>query len=184
MRTPKKLFVIMSVCLALLLSGCGTKQEEKRLAEFSAALSENSGLSFTASLRCEYPEKVEEFTMLFERTPSGCDVTLIEPEIISGIKAHIEDETNRLEYEGIILDVGTLDAYGLSPMSALPVLYKTLCAPYINCVWAEGDTTVYSLTYDDNTCVSVWFTQDMIPTRAETICDGTVTVFCDIENWS
>ena len=184
MKLSRLMYVLLPLCLLFTFSGCGTEKAELRLSEFSSGLSEKTELSFTADMRCEYPDKAEKFALLFEKKPDGCTVTVISPESIAGIKAHVGSDTNKLEYGGAVLDVGDLDQYGLSPMSALPLLYRALCSPYIDSVTSAGDGTEYLLTYDDNTCVSVRFSAEMIPESAELICDGKVTVYCKIEDWS
>ena len=51
-------------------------------------------------------------------------LTLTEPEWAAGLTARITGEEGKLEYDGLILETGSLDGEDLSPMSALPQLLE------------------------------------------------------------
>lgn len=182
MKLSKVIRVFVPLFLPVLLSGCGSAREEARLEEFSARLAEAENTCFTAAMRCEYPDRVEDLTLHFEGGEEECTVTVERPENIAGIRARITEKGGALEYDGLILDVG--DISGITPMSALPLIYGTLRTPFIDHVWSEGENTVYSLIQNDETWVNVWFTADMIPCRAEIVSGGTVAVHCEILDWS
>ena len=177
------LFPLLLV-FCLLLTGCGGRADEKRFSDFSEALSAKDTLGFTAELRAEYADRTLEFTLDYEKDAEGQTVSVRKPERIAGIRAHLSPGSETLEYEGLILDTGPLDPYGLTPMNALPKLVETLCAGQLESHWEESGAFVCHLILDDHLSASVWFEpQSMTPSYAELQSDDTVHLFCTIRDW-
>lgn len=180
----KKALLPVLILLSLLLSACGDGAAKSRFDAFSASLRERETLSFTADLRAEYPDRSDDFTLAYQKDPAGEQITVLAPELIAGISARREAGSTALVYEGLILDLGPLDAYGLTPMSALPRLVETLLNGHMDSYWEESAMRVYRLICDDHLTATVWFDRDMNPLRAELASDGNVRVFCEISDWS
>ena len=180
----KRLFVPVLLFFCLLLSACGAKAAENQYKSFSQALSAREDLSFTARLRAEYEDRSVEFTLGYTQEADGCTVTVLEPALIAGIQAHLSPEGASLEFDGISVDTGALDAYGLTPLSALPVLAETLKSGHLESVWEEDGLLFLQLIYSDGLYAVAGFDQEsMTPVRAELVSDGVVKVVCEIENW-
>ena len=111
-------------------------------------------------------------------------VTILSPERISGISASVKLGRTALEYDGLILDTGDLDSYGLSPMSALPLLVEALRHGHADAFWTEEGMDAVELLFDDHARANVWFDGEGLPCRAELISDDVVVVNCDIKNWT
>ena len=171
------------LCCALLLCGCGENAVERRFESFTRALNERTDLAFTAQLRCEYPERTLRFTLDYQAAEDGESVTVLSPENIAGIRATRADSGTRLEFEGLILDTGDLDPYGLSPMNALPLLADTLRHGHLDSCWTEGEDLLASLIRDDHLTVRVRFDPAMTPVQAELYSDNRLTVFCELSEW-
>ena len=180
----KKTLLSLLILFPLLLSGCGDRAAVSRFEAFSDSLGELESLSFTAELRAEYPDRSTEFTLAYRRDASGEEVTVLAPARIAGIRARVESDSSALVYERLILDVGPLDAYGLTPMSALPRLTGTLMHGAVDSHWEEDGLQVYRLIADDHLSATVWFGEGMIPVRAELASDDNVCIFCQITDWS
>ena len=114
---------LLAVCL--LLAGCANSAK-KQYEQFSAGLSGRSDLSFTAQLSAEYTDRTVEFTLQYEQNEDGCTVTVTAPALISGVRARFSAGGSAIDYDGIVVDTGELDACGLTPMSALPLLVDAL----------------------------------------------------------
>lgn len=181
--TGKRLLVPLLAC-CLLLSGCARRDDEKRFLAFSDALAARESLAFTCEMRAEYADRTLEFTLAYEKDAEGETVTVVRPERIAGIRARLKPGGGALEFEGLILETGPLDPYGLTPMNALPRLVEALLAGHLDSHWREGEETAVRLVPDDRLTVSVWFEPgSMTPRRAELESDGRVRIFCELSDW-
>ena len=181
----KRLCLPLLLVLCLLLTGCGGRAEREKYREFSDELSSAQALSFVSDVRCEYEDRSLDFRLSFEGEPGLCTVEVLEPEIIHGIKAQLKAGGSALEYEDIILDTGDLDSYGLTPMSALPCLAEAMAEGHPEVFWNEDGLFVCELSLNEHLRAVVRFNPgSMIPADAELISDGSVKVFCKIENWN
>ena len=179
----KKTPIVFLLLLALWMSGCGQAQQNK-YESFAEELSSRESLSFTAELTAVYPTRSAEFSLRYNLDGEEQRITVLSPGRISGIQASVERGKTQLAYDGLILDTGDLNDFGLSPMSALPVLIDTMCNGHVDAVWEEDELSVVKLLYDDHTTAQVWFTEEMIPVRAELFSDGVLKIQCEIDNWS
>ena len=183
MRSMKKALLALPLLLCLLLTACGNPVLD-RFESFSADLREREDLSFTARLTALYPDRTAEFSLRYALGEGVQRVTVLAPDTISGISARIEPGKTALEYDGVILDTGDLDAYGLTPMSALPLLTEALRQGHGSAFWSEDGYDAVEVLIDDHTKATVWFVEGFVPCRAEIQSDETVTVQCEITNWS
>lgn len=180
----KRLCLPLLLVCCLLLSACGSHAAEDRYSSFAQALSETDTLSFTAVLRAEYEDKTVDFTLRYDADTEGAVVTVLAPELVAGIKARVSGGSTALEYEGIIIDTGRLDDYGLTPMSALPTLVEAMRGGHLESYWTEDNRAVFQLILDDHLYAVVYFeSETMTPVRAELVSDGSVRVVCDIAGW-
>ncbi len=179
----KRLLLPLLVC-CLLLSGCARRADETRFLAFSDALAAREELGFTCDVRAEYADRTLNFTLAYEKDAEGETVTVLRPERIAGIRAHLKPGGGALEFEGLMLETGPLDPYGLTPMNALPKLVEALLAGHLDSHWREEDEAAVRLILDDSLTVSVWFEpESMTPRRAELESGGRVRIFCELTDW-
>ena len=180
----KKFCLSISLCLCLLMSGCGGREFAKAREDLAARLETAACLSFTANVRAEYEHKTARFTLSYYEDAEGGKVTVLAPQLIAGVSARIEPGSTSLEYDGVCLGTGELDDFGLSPMSALPMLVQALKDGDMNAGWTESGCTVLELQSTDELVCTVWFTsEDMTTRQAELRSDGRVKVFAEISDW-
>ena len=179
----KRFCLCVVLLLSLFLTGCGIKKEEQQLKDFSATLNSRNDLGFVGKLRCEYDDRTVEFTLQYRQSDAGCKITVLKPEQIEGLSVNLDEKGSVLEYDELFINTGELDHFGLSPLSALPLLVNTLKSSFMDSVRNEGGLTVYTLIPADDIQVDVSFNEEMKPVHAELISDGKVRVFCDIESW-
>lgn len=171
------------LALCLLLCGCGRNAAAERFSPFSEALAARGDLRFTAEVRAEYPDRTARFTLSYADEAPGCCVSVTEPEEIRGVSVHLNGASSALGYDGVVLDTGALDRYGLSPAAAPAKLVEALREGHLEAAWEEGGMTVWELTPDDALTVRVRLNEDVIPVYAELVSEGRVCVFCDILDW-
>lgn len=181
----KRICLPLLLVFSLLLSGCGGKEIEKAYASFSERLGAQDTLSFTANVRAEYEHKTARFTLAYTEDAEGASVTVLAPELIAGVIARVEPGGTSLQYDGVVLDTGALDSFGLSPMSALPVLVQAMRSGHVDSFREEDGMYVYCLEPGDEYRCTVWFRPDgMIPVRSELESAGRVAVTAEISGWT
>lgn len=181
----RKISSVILLCLAVMLSGCGGSAARESFEEFSKSLNEEAALCFTARVRAEYDDRTAEFTLDYTQDESGCVVSVVSPEMIRGVSAHITAGETALEYDGIMLDTGALDSFGLSPMSALPLLVETMKSGYLDTAWTEDGELCALIVPADGVSVQVRLDKyTNTPLSAELASNGRVRVFAEICEWS
>ena len=180
----KRRYFPLLLCLCLLLTGCGKSRAETAYESFAERLGQAGSLSFTAQLRAEYERKTARFTLSYTEDETGGRVTVLAPELIQGVTAHVAPGGTTLEFDSVVLDTGSLDSYGLSPLSSMPILAAALREGHVDSAWDEDGKHVVQLEPRDGMRCTVWFEPEgMTPLRAELISDGRVTVVLEIRDW-
>lgn len=171
------------LCLSLLLlTGCTGKAEASFL-KFREALTKAETVDLTAEIRAEYEDKTASFTVSCRRNADGTTVEILEPELIKGIKAHTDGESLHLEYDGAILDLGKLNDRDMSPMTAMPLLLRSLREAHMELAWEEGGLTAVRLVPEDDTAITLWINENGEPENAEISYREQTLVFIGITNW-
>ena len=180
----KRLIIPIFLCI-LLLTACGKTRREGDYRAFAERLNSLDGLSFTAQVRAEYEHKTARFGLSYEEDGEGGRITVLAPELIRGVSARVKPGSSTLEYDSVVLDTGSLDSFGLSPMSSLPAMLRAMRLGHVDSIWEEDGKTVVTLEPDDELRCTVWLSKpDMHPLRAELITDGRVTVYIEISDWT
>lgn len=161
------------LCL-LLLCGCSGKQGESTLQsaiDFRAALLNASSCSFSAQVTADYGDRVYEFSMDCVCTGGVTDITVTQPETISGITAQIANDTGAVTFDGTSLDFGTLANGNIVPLAVPAVVADSWTSAYIASAGVEEDAyrVRYERGYEDGQLlVDTWFSLEKnIPIYAE-----------------
>ena len=180
----KRTYLPLLLGAALLLSGCGSR-DEARFDAFSEELRSRGDLVMTAEIRAEQEDNTCTFTLRYaESTDGGCIVEVVEPELIRGVKARINADGTKLVYDSVAVDTGDDGGTGLSPMGALPLLVRALRQGSVDSVWKEGGELAVKLVPEDDVDVTVLFDSEMKPTCAEIAHDGKAVLFIKIAAFS
>ncbi len=175
--------VLLPILLSfVLLCGCG-KNAEASFNQFALQVAAAEEIDFTANVRAEYTNKTAEFKLGYEQNSDGAVVEILEPELVAGIKARVAPDSTTLEYEGVILDLGMLTDSDLSPMSALPLLAKTIREGHIDIAWTEEDMLVARLIPKDDVTVTLWLDSELTPLNAEITYKENTVIFIEISDW-
>lgn len=164
-----------------MLTACGSTTEE-RLAAYCDRITRAQSMTMTAEVQADFDETIETYTLDYRFDGEQWTVLVIQPEFIAGITARITEDASELEYDGAILATGDLTGNGVAPISALPLIYETLCVGMTDSVWVEGELIAGTFVYDDAVSVSVWFDGEGDPVAAELIANGAVKVRCMLED--
>ena len=173
------------VLMMTLLAACAPAGETPEDAAFH--LQEHyrgmAGFSATVDLTAEYGNKVYDFTVdALCRRDGESVLTVTAPELIAGITARLAEGETVLEYDGAALSLGDLDGEGLTPVSAVPELFRQAAMGWMaRGAWAdEGQTQLQALCRDPEaeegtgTEFLILFDRETFsPVRTEVSRDGT-----------
>lgn len=169
----KKLFALL--CCAVLLTGCSAKRDPTQKAlDFRTSLMAAKGCSFTAEVTANYEDRVYQFTLGCEYEAGETKLEVLAPEIIAGIKAHVQNGETKLEFEDVLLEFGKLANGYVSPVAVPWLLVQCWIGEYIAYAGPDGDQ--YRVTYlrgynEEELAVDTWL-RDGIPTYAEVAYDN------------
>ena len=121
--------VPMMTLLLLLLPACGggAAGEETEAADLRDLYHDCAGCAMEAVVSCEQEGLAWEAALRCEYVPGGeSTVEVLAPETVAGVKAVLDEASWRLEYEGDVLNAGTLSEEAVSPAVCLPRLMNAL----------------------------------------------------------
>lgn len=178
----RALCALLAALLApLTLAGCGDTAEDA-FARFRAALAD-ADVSATAEVTMVSDDTVTAFTLDCETGAEETVVSVTSPESLAGVRAHLRDGSDALEFDGLVLPLETAGEGALSPLTALPAVVEAARAGYAELVWTEDEYTVAQLVLDDETAVRLYLDAAGAPVYAEvSVADATV-VQCTITSW-
>ncbi len=133
------------VLMMTLLAACAPAGETPEDAAFH--LQERyravAGFSATVDLTAEYGDRVYDFTVdALCRKDGETVLTITAPELIAGITARLAEGETVLEYDGAALSLGDLDGEGLTPVSAIPELFRQAATGWMaRCAWEDEERT-------------------------------------------
>ncbi len=144
----KALPLMMSL---LLLGGCGGSGEvsgEDLALDIQKEFAGMTACSCQVALTADYETRVFDYVLdVTYDVSGGAALTIVEPEIARGVTAAIQSGQTQLVYDGFSLDAGPLTDDGLSPLEAVPTLYRAVAQGYIAGVDLAGETL--NVTYRD-----------------------------------
>lgn len=173
--------------LALLsLTSCKSGKEsanEKALEIRDTVLA--SDITFSAYITADYGDRVYDFKLDYDSP--GSRITVLEPEIISGITVGISESGTVLSYDGAELNTGALTEDGLSPIASIPTLVTEWQSGYISESYFEKlgdrDVTVITTTISESVTHSTWFDRETgLPVKSEIASEGYVVIQCVYED--
>lgn len=173
---------LMITCV--LLAGCGGRTQQEHFEDIRGPIAEAETVSFTAAVTANFPQRVEEFTLHCLRQGEDWTMTVLSPDLISGVTAHMEGTESDVVYDGVMLSTGDLTNCGILPINAAAIGMETLEEGYLSSSWTENGGLAVKLIRDDTVTVTVWFGEDDRPTAMELAENGAVKVSCAIENFT
>lgn len=171
---------IAVILLLTLLCACGGKEKntpEEAIA-FRAALVEAGGCTFRGEITADFGDSVTTFTVDCAAGADGTvQLTLVQPEELSGIAATVTDDGGTVTYDGLILEFGLLAEGNLIPAAAPAVVVACWRGEYISCAGTEDEyyRVTYEKGYDEKCLIVDTFFQNGLPIYAE-ICYNNRTV--------
>lgn len=168
---------------ALLLAGCGSGGAEEQLERFRKSLEASGSVTVTAEVTAVSDEEVLSYTLSCAEVEDGYDIAVTEPELLSGVQAHLRQNDATLEFDNIVIPMGSLNDNGLSPLTALPRILEAARSGYADLVWTESGRLTAQLVLDDTTTVRLYLNDALTPVSAEVAVEDATVIQCSIITW-
>ena len=190
--------MICVLMISFLLSACAAAEGEngddlalKLRGEYLAAES----CSGTACVTADYGQRVYQYELEFQSNEEETLLTLTAPETVAGLTARLSwEEGSVLEYDGAVIETGPLNQDGLTPVSSIPSMLRTVREGYLDaCMLEESEEgTTLRLTSRDpeqdpgNGAETVlWFDPGTFQLlRGEIWQDGFCVIQCEFSTFS
>ena len=172
---------------AVLLTGCGGKNQELDRAMALRAGLLASACSFEAEITADYGDELSIFSVYCEGNQQGdLGFRVTAPESIADITGRIEREEGKLTFSDTILAFPLLAEDQLSPVSSPWMFIKCLRGGYLTSAGMEGE--LLRITIDDRDeekaiTMDVWLDSTDTPIRAEFCWEGRRILTMDITNF-
>ena len=171
----------------LLLGGCGEREAklEKGFSSFRESLVAAESVTARADLTADYGGTVADYVLDVAYDGRSTRVTVVEPEIISGVTAEARWGETTIAYDGVMLGAGALDEDGLTPVSAIPAALAAMAGGYVELLWWDGEAIAARLYVSETARCTVWLdAATLAPTAAEISSNGRRVVTCAFADWT
>ena len=179
--------ILAAVWILLLLTGCGSRDEELDRAMALRTRLLTSSVSFDAEITADYGDELHTFSVFCEGDSQGnLGFRVTAPETIADITGRIEAGEGKLTFRDTVLAFPLLAEDQLSPVSAPWIFYTTLRGGYLTSAGMEEE--LLRLTIDDSyeedaLTLDIWLDETDTPVRAEILYDGRRILTLVIKNF-
>ncbi len=177
----RALLLVLTITTALMLSACGAERMTENAAQrVRREFSEAESVTMNVKLTADYGEKVYDFTLRFTGTEKDCRIELTSPEELRGLAAVMDDDGERLVFEGVAFETGGLFGDDVTPAAAVPLMIKTWKTGYASERSREtiDGRKTEALSYDlESGKLKTWFDFDtLLPIKTEISENGRVVL--------
>ena len=179
----KKLAALLLSALFLLpLTACRTKETASRaetVQERYAALT-----SYTAAAAVELADEEENvrYTLRFDADAEETKVTVLAPELLAGVTAHLAADTLKLEYDGLVLDAGGTPG-GVSAVTCVPLALRAAGEGWLT-ERSEEEIEYGGGAGGETIQCTLWFGADDAPLRAEIAEKDKITAYMEFTSFA
>ena len=176
--------------LMLLLTACGGEAGVDRVAEVQTLYASLRG--YAAEVKIDIPREDEtlHYTLSLTKDGDALSARVLAPDALKGITAHIDGDALALEYDGIVLDAGTLNPK-VSALSCVPLLLQAFPESYITAQSTErfGEQDALRVCFETDCggeklgCI-VYFSAENAPLYAEIAENGKIILFAEFTNFT
>ena len=187
--------LLLCVPMIILLAGCGpakVSQGEELALVIRGEYLEEAPWTASVSITADYGRRVYQYELEAAWDGAETTLTLTAPETVAGITARLEAGGSLLEYDGTVLETGSLNGEGLTPLSAIPALVEAARSGYITAVSLDGEAGTLRMDCGDpegepgeGTETSLWFDADSHAlVRGEISLDGFRVILCEFTQFT
>lgn len=180
----KKLRSLFILPFLFFLVSCSADSDiSANLCEHLKSLSEEK---YIARITASFPNREVSFSADYRFSSKSDDrVTVTSPEEIAGVSFSVSEDGNTLEFDGIMLELGSFPEDDISPLSALPSLisvWRGGNASHITPSKMFGENALLVIHKENKREYRTWFSEtDFSPLYAEIYSDGIRIIECKFE---
>ena len=188
----KRVFVLLSVLAALLLTACAAESgTDTRIEELQRKYTEMSGCATRVDVTAARADETQRYTLDVESADGETRVTVLEPEALAGVSAVLRGDALELEYDSMVLDVGSADP-DVSAANAASIFLRAAAQGYV----AERSTERFESMNDalrlcfetergsGTLLVTAWFDTQDAPLYAEIERDGEILAYLEFTDFA
>ena len=185
-----KRFIFYLLPLILLLTACGGDADADRVTEVQTLYADLQG--YAAEVMVDIPREDEtlHYTLALTKDGDALSARVLAPDALRGVTAHIDGETLALEYDGAVLDAGTLNPK-VSALSCVPRLLDVFSESYVTAQSTErfGERDALRVCFETDCggeklgCV-VYFSEKNAPLYAEIAENGKIILFAEFTDFT
>jgi hypothetical protein len=180
--------VLTAAAVAPQCSCASSVRAEEKMLELRAALLASDEVTAVANIRADHGERVFDFKIKYIGGEDGGEITILEPESLSGITARVGGGGAGIRYDGAELDTGPLGG-GLSPAGIIPALISEWKTGFVDMLSEERldgrDALAMTSALTESADQTTWFDKKTnLPLRAEALSGGRAALTVVFENVS
>lgn len=166
----RRSFAAVFAAALILLTGCSAEHDAmQKTLDFRQDLLSAGGCSYIADVTADYGEYLYEFTLQCTYRDGYGELTVLKPDLISGIRGRCSGDAATVSFDGAILEYGDLSEGNLAPLS-VPWLFGSAWQSD-EILFASNDekntrATIQKGYDEDKLILDTWFA-DGIPTAGE-----------------
>jgi len=125
-------FALLALTGLLLLSlpACRPRENEDRIEELRGRYAALTAYAAAAEIALPRGEDDARYTLRFDADGEETRVTVLAPELLAGVTAHLSADATKLEYDALVLDAGGA-VEGLSAVSCVPLTLRAVGEGYL-----------------------------------------------------
>ena len=185
----KKLLVYL-LPLILLLTACGSDAGADRVTEVQTLYAHLQGYAAEVMVDIPREEETLHYTLSLTKDGDAISARVLAPDALRGVTAHIDGETLALEYDGAVLDAGTLNPK-VSALSCVPLLLDAFPESYITAQSTErfGEQDALRVCFEtdcggEKLGCTVYFSEENAPLYAEIAENGKIILFAEFTDFT
>lgn len=176
--------------LVLLLTACGADAGTDRVSEVQTLYASLRG--YAAEVKIDIPREDEtlRYTLSLTKNNDALSARVLTPDALKGVTAHIDGDALALEYDGVMLDAGTLNPK-VSALSCVPLLLRAFPESYITAQSTErfGEQDALRVCFEtdcggEKLACTVYFSEDNAPLYAEIAENGKIILFAEFTDFT
>ena len=152
--------------------------------------------SYTAAAAVELADEEENvrYTLRFDADAEETKVTVLAPELLAGVTAHLTADTLKLEYDGLVLDAGGTPG-GVSAVTCVPLALRAAGEGWLTerseeeIEYGGGTVRALRLCFEseaggETIQCTLWFGADDAPLRAEIAEKDKITAYMEFTSFA